>query len=122
MEGTELQSGTTQLERSYPKPEDKHTKPVRNRRTESSRQGFKGDGEWERDSHRVTQHQVGAGRGFGECAERTTARQNRDWSLAVEKLTGGIHTRFSSGYKVWATEVGSIKWGGISIVWREKGG
>ena len=89
MEGTELQSGTTQLERIYPKPEDKHTKPVRNRRTESSRQGFKGDGDWERDSRRVTQHQVGAGIGFRGCATRTTARQHRDQSPEGEKYDRG---------------------------------
>ena len=29
--------------------------------------------------------------------------------LQENKLTGGIHTRFSSGYKVWATEAESIQ-------------
>ena len=40
--------------------------------------------------------------------------------LLETKLTRGIHTRFSSGYKVWETEAKSRHWGGISIVWMKE--
>ena len=60
-----------------------------NQRTESSWKGTKGDGEWARDLHRVTQHQVGAGMGFRGCATRTTARQHRDQSPARDKTDRG---------------------------------
>ena len=38
------------------------------------------------------------------------------------KLTGGIHTGYSSGYKLWATEAVRRHRGGIDIVWREEEG
>ena len=33
-----------------------------------------------------------------------------------------IHKRFSLGYKVWATEVETQHWGGITVFWREEVG
>ena len=37
-------------------------------------------------------------------------------------LTGGIHTCYSVGDKVWAAEAESRHMGGITIVWREEAG
>ena len=42
--------------------------------------------------------------------------------LQYTKLAGGIHTRKSLGYKVWATEAEIRHRGGIAIVWREEEG
>ena len=42
--------------------------------------------------------------------------------LQEMKLTGGIHTRCTSGYKVWLTQAENRHWGGISIIWREEAG
>ena len=41
--------------------------------------------------------------------------------LQEAKLTMGIHTQQSSGYKVWATEAERQHWGGIAIVCRDEG-
>ena len=70
--------------------------------------------------HHVTQHQVGAGGGIGDYAARTTAMKNWDWSLAGDKTDQGIQTRFSSGYKLWVTEVEIRHRGGISSIWGEQ--
>ena len=40
--------------------------------------------------------------------------------LQDTKLTWGIHTRYSSSYKVWAVEAEKRHRGGITIVWREE--
>ena len=37
-------------------------------------------------------------------------------------MTSRVHTRYSAGYKVWATEAEIIHRGGISIVWKEEAG
>ena len=42
--------------------------------------------------------------------------------LKETKLTLGIHTHYSSGYKVWDMEANIRHRGGISIVWREEAG
>ena len=49
--------------------------PVGNRTTESNQKGIEGVGEGERDNNCVTQHQVGAGGGFGVSAASTTPRK-----------------------------------------------
>ena len=94
---------------------------MRNSLTESSQKGSEGDGEWARDSHCITQHQVGVGGRTGYSAAHNTARQHQDWGLAGENITRGIHTQFSSGYKVWVREAESQHRGGIAIFWREEG-
>ena len=38
------------------------------------------------------------------------------------KLARGIHPRYSAGYKVWATEGGSLHRGRIPIFWHEEVG
>ena len=40
--------------------------------------------------------------------------------LQETKLTRKIHTRYSVGYKIWATESDSSHRGGINIVWQEE--
>ena len=60
----------------------------------------------------------GQGGGVGDCAERTIAGQHWDRDLSGENISGGIQTRFSSGYKVWATEADIRHQGGVAIVWR----
>ena len=72
------------MERSDTKPEKRRTL-----RTDSIRWGSKGDVEWARDSHRITQHQVRAGRGAGDCATRTTERSYWDQGLAGYKTCRG---------------------------------
>ena len=42
--------------------------------------------------------------------------------LQETKLTRGIHTQYSLGYKVWATDSERRHRGGIAIVWREEEG
>ena len=37
--------------------------------------------------------------------------------LQEKKMTGGIHTRYSLGYRVWVTEAEIPHRGGITTVW-----
>jgi hypothetical protein len=38
--------------------------------------------------------------------------------LLETKLTGGIYTRYSSGYSVLASSATSVRQGGIALLWR----
>jgi hypothetical protein len=38
--------------------------------------------------------------------------------LLKTKLTGGIYTRYSSGYSVLASSATSVRQGGIALFWR----
>ena len=67
------------------------------RRTESSQRGTKGDGGGMWNSHRNTQHSVGASKGTGDSATRLTAGQHWDRGPAGDKT----HRRHSH-----ATEIG----------------
>ena len=77
------------MEQSGLSTEKKRDIPVGNYITKSSWKGIKGDGEWARDSNRVTQQKVGTCRGFEGSATHTTARQYWDWSPAGDKTDEG---------------------------------
>ena len=47
----------------------------------------------------------------------TTSRQFGIDVLQEKNLTGGIHTRYITGYKVWGKDAERSHRGGISIVW-----
>ena len=52
-------------------------------------------------------------------ALRALQKGNVDVGFLQEtRLMQGIHTCHGAGYKVWATEVESRHWGGVSVVWR----
>ena len=77
---------------------NKRTGPVGNQTTESIQKGVKGVGDRARDQNQVTQHQVGAGGGGLEAAMRALQKVNiRIRVLQEIKLTGGVHTHYSSG-------------------------
>jgi hypothetical protein len=38
--------------------------------------------------------------------------------LAETKITGGIYTRFSSGYNVFASNAVSVRQGGVALFWK----
>ena len=91
-------------------------------RIDSSQNGFKGYGEWVPNFNRITQHQVGLGRGTEDCATCLHQGNIGIGVLQEMKIPGKFHTQLSLGYRVWATEVKSWHWGGIDIAWREDGG
>ena len=58
-----------------------------------------------------------------EAALRALQQRNVGIGVLQEtNLTGGIHTRYIAGHKLWATEADSRHRGGIAIVWREEAG
>jgi hypothetical protein len=55
-----------------------------------------------------------------ETVLRALQQMNMDIGILTEtKLTQGIHTRWSSGYQVYATEARSCHQGGVALVFRE---
>jgi hypothetical protein len=55
-----------------------------------------------------------------EQALRACSTMGIDWGILTEsKLTEGIHTRFSSGYWVVATDAPSPMQGGVALFYRE---
>jgi len=55
-----------------------------------------------------------------EQALRACSTMGIDWGILTEsKLTEGIHTRFSSGYRVVATDAPSPMQGGVALFFRE---
>ena len=60
---------------------------------ESNWKGVKGDGERSRNLNHMTQHQFGAGRGFGGSAESTIARKCWYRCTTREEVNRGVpHT------------------------------
>ena len=61
-------------------------------------------------------------RGGMESACRALASLAVDIALLQEtKLTGGIHTKFSSGYSIFATDAADCRNGGVALVWKDGG-
>ena len=55
-----------------------------------------------------------------ETCLRAMGQMGLDWGILTEtKLTGGIHTRFSSDYHVFATDAASASQGGVALFYRE---
>ena len=69
----------------------------------------------------VAKFNIRCGRAGGlESALRAMEAANVDVGILTEtKLTGGIYTRFSSGYQVLATDANSAWLGGVALFWRE---
>ncbi len=54
-----------------------------------------------------------------ESALRAMAAMDVDFGILMEtKITGGIYTRFSSGYNVFASNAVSVQQGGIALFWK----
>ena len=110
------------MERSGPIIEGKHTVPVEKPTMESSQKGFEGYGGWAHDLHCVTEYQIGAGGGLEAMLHALQQGSIGIRILQEMKLTGRIHTWYTSGYKVWETDTESRHHGGIAIIWREEAG
>ena len=68
----------------------------------------------------VASYNIRSGRSGGlESALRAMEAMGVDLGVLLEtKLTGGIYTRFSSGYSVVASDAASAHQGGITLFWR----
>ena len=68
----------------------------------------------------VASYNIRSGRSGGlESALRAMEAMGVDLGVFLEtKLTGGIYTRFSSGYSVVASDAASAHQGGITLFWR----
>ena len=54
-----------------------------------------------------------------ESALRATAAMDVNFGILAEtKITGGIYTRFSSGYNVFASNAVSVQQGGVAFFWK----
>ncbi len=72
------------------------------------------------ESFAVALYNIHSGRNGGlESALRAMAALEVDFGILMEiKITGGIYTRFSSNYSVFASDAVSVRQGGIALFWR----